>query len=96
MTCNKHHRENRELPYELLPEGLQGGMTRYIQQGIPPGDFLKAVLSNDLLGAMGRADVRNRERLYDIVGWVYNHAPSSCWGSPERVEKWIAERSMAP
>jgi large subunit ribosomal protein L9 len=33
-----------------------GGLRRYIENGIGPGDFLWAVLTNDLRGAIERAD----------------------------------------
>lgn len=74
--------------YSELPEGLQGGMQRYIEQGIQAGHFLTAVLSNDLFGAVNRADGNNLPRLQEIVHWIYNEAPNGCWGSSEKVAKW--------
>lgn len=53
-----------------------------------PGDFLQAVLRNDLMMAAGRADLRNRRRLFEYVQWLYNEAPGPCWGSPEAVATW--------
>jgi hypothetical protein len=79
------------LRYEHLPEGLRGGMNRYIEHRVPPGNFLTAVLSNDLRRACERADDVNRHLLFEIVGWLYNEAPSPCWGSPEKVAAWLAE-----
>ena len=79
------------INYESLPEGLQGGMKRYVEQGIKPGSFMTAVLENDLFGALAQADEMNRDRLYDICKWLYNEAPSQCWGSKEKVEAWIAK-----
>ena len=55
------------------------------------GDFLRAVLSNDLMGAVGRADEYNRLTLWVIVSYVYNVLPSICHGSPEKVAAWAAE-----
>jgi len=81
-----------ELRYERLPAGLQGGMRRYIENGIPPGHFLLAVLNNDLREACSRADDINRHLLWEIVGWLWNEAPAPCWGSPEKVSMWIADR----
>ena len=74
--------------YEKLPEHLQGGMRRYIENGIGAGHFLTAVLSNDLFGAVSHADPKSLEALSDIVKWLYNEAPSTCWGSKERVQEW--------
>lgn len=75
--------------YNLLPEHIRDAMQRYIESRIPPGGFLTAVLSNDLAEAFARADHINRMRLHDIVSFLYNEAPSTCWGSPERVKRWL-------
>jgi len=75
--------------YNLLPEHIRDAMQRYIESRIPPGGFLTAVLNNDLAGAFARADHINRMHLYDIVRFLYNEAPSTCWGSPERVKRWL-------
>lgn len=84
------------LTYDLLPTArLAGAMKRYIENGIPPGHFLTAILSNDLKEACARADDDHRYRLFDIVGWLYNEAPASCWGSPEKFEAWLTSRAAA-
>ena len=66
-------------------------LKRYVENRIPTGDFLYAVLTNDLMEAMGRADNENREALFEICGYVYNEMPSTCHGSPEKVAKWLSE-----
>ena len=81
--------------YEALPESLRGGARRYIEQNIEPGGFLSAVICNDLKEAFGRADEGNRAALFEIVCWFYNKAPASCWGSPERFEKWLEQGRLA-
>jgi hypothetical protein len=43
--------------------------------------------------AMGRADESNREDLFNICSYVYNHLPLACHGSHERVKKWLSERA---
>lgn len=83
------------LRYDRLPQSLRGAAYRYVEYGILPGDFLIAVLSNDLKEACARADDDNRNRLFDIVSWFYNEAPSPCWGSPEKVRVWVVERTPA-
>lgn len=85
-----------DLPYDRLPtERLAGAMRRYIEDRIQPGHFLTAVLNNDLRGACARADDDHRGRLFDIVSWLYNEAPSQCWGSPEKVGEWLRQREAA-
>jgi len=75
-----------KVPVHTLP-----GLKRYIENHIEPGGFLSAVLSNDLKESFGRADQENREHLFDIVNFLYNEAPATCWGSPEKVKAWLRE-----
>ena len=75
-----------------IPERMMGGLTRYIEDGIPPGDFLTAVISNDLAEAVGRADDENIRNLPAYVGYLYNKAPTSCWGSPGQMKRWMKEK----
>ena len=84
------------IAYERIPEHLRGGMQRYIEKGIEPGDFLTAVICNDLKESFARADDTNRERMFDIVCFIYNEAPSLCWGSREKMNAWIkAKKEVA-
>lgn len=73
----------------LLPAHMQGPMQRYIEDRIEPGGFLTAVLSNDFMEAASLADETNQRYLYYIARWLYNYAPSDCYGSPEKVEAWL-------
>lgn len=80
--------DNPEDARQYFPVSLRGGLERWITKGIMPGDFLKAVLENNLSKAIGRADETNIKYLPGIVTWLYNRAPSACWGSRERVQGW--------
>ncbi len=71
-----------------LPATLQEGILRYLDKGIPPGHFLTAVITNNLFDAVSHADKNSLEALPDIVKFFYNHTPSSCWGSEEKMLKW--------
>ena len=72
-----------------IPARMHGGIQRYVEQHIKPGDFLMAVLCNNLKEACHRADDENVDLLPVYVAYFYNEAPSSCWGSPEKVWEWI-------
>jgi len=74
--------------YEI-PEHTRNGLDRWVREGLA-GDFLRAVLRNDLVEAAGRADALNAPRLPAIVQYVYNECPSDCYGSPAKVEAWAA------
>lgn len=84
------------MNYELMddretfvPPHMRDGFKLWIENGIPPGSFGMAVLSNDLKGAFGKADNINKNHIGSIVAWFYNFAPSDCWGSEEAVNDWI-------
>ena len=67
-----------------------GGLARYIMRGVPPGGFLRAIIKNDLMGAVARAD--DDVSLNDIRGLVhflYFCCPAPCYGSPQKFEAWI-------
>ena len=71
------------------PQRTLDGIRRYVNDRIPPGHFLTAVLSNDLRGAFSRADDENRAAMFAIVSYCYNEIPGACWGSPEAVGEWL-------
>ena len=72
-----------------IPELTIQGILRYVTKRIPPGDFLMAVLTNNLKESFGRADARNRAALFEIVSLCHNEIPAECWGSRENVSKWL-------
>ena len=72
-----------------LPPHTQESLDLYAEEKVAPGGFLKAVLCNDLSGAVSRADSRNLENLPAIVAYVYNRLPMACWGSEEYFNNWL-------
>jgi hypothetical protein len=101
--ATKFHIEERAMPQDiypldrieegahLIPGHMVGAVRRYIMQGIPPGSFLTAVLCNDLREAFSRADDDNSAAMRGWVQFLYNYAPSGCWGSPDRYAAWLAK-----
>ena len=75
-----------------IPERMRGSITRYIEDRVIPGGFLQAVICNNLSEAVGRADDENIRNLPAYCNFFYNYAPSQCWGSPEKMAKWLGEK----
>ncbi len=73
----------------MTPLHMMESLERYVEHGILPGNFLQAVLCNDLTMAVGRADSVNIHLIPEYVKYLYNEAPSACWGSPEKVRAWV-------
>ncbi len=72
-----------------VPSHTHKGYLRYFLEGIAPGEFLCAVLMNNLSAACRHADERNAKALYEHTVFLINTAPVESWGSPERVTAWI-------
>ena len=91
--------EPSSQPYHFrewtIPSHMMEGIQRYIEHGIPPGDFLTAVITNDFQGAVGRADDENQHHLPAYAAYFYNEAPSECWGSDEKMIAWIEMKRAA-
>ena len=75
--------------YAIIPELTQGALTRYVENRIPTGGFLEAVLRNDLFGAMAKADTSNQIALPAICMYIYNEMPGDCWGSADIINEWL-------
>lgn len=75
-----------------IPERMMGGIERYLEHGIEPGSFLTAVIHNNLAEAVGCADEENMANLPAYVAFFHNEAPSTSWGSEERMQQWIKAR----
>ena len=78
-----------------VPTGLRDGIVRYAIHHVRPGDFLRAVLENDLFTACWRGDSISVGRLCAIVTCLHHHAPAACWRSPAAVEAWLKAREEA-
>jgi hypothetical protein len=74
---------------EQFPGRMRQSMQAYVENGQPTGDFLRAVLSNDLCEAFARADDENTAIMREYVMWIYNDVPHSAWGSWETVKAWV-------
>lgn len=75
--------------YESIPEHMRIPMVEYVQNRRKPGDFLTAVITNNLKNAIGYADETNLPLLKLYVWWFYNVAPANCQGSVEKMNAWL-------
>lgn len=81
---------NMEIPQHMLE-----ALLRYKERGIPPGDFLQAVLCNDLVEAVGRADDYNIEVIPAYADFLYNQLPRTAWGSEEAIDRYSKTQQLA-
>lgn len=78
-----------DIDYSGLPAHVQTGLRAYIENHIRRGGFLTACLENNFVEAALRADPIARKSLWAIARFLYNEAPSDCWGSREKVKAWV-------
>jgi hypothetical protein len=76
----------------MIKQTTLDALNRYVVGHVPTGDFLLAVLSNNLVESFAHADDENLAAMHEITKYIYNMMPSKCWGSPEKVEAWLGER----
>lgn len=74
----------------VIPKHMMEKIREYIFEHHPVGHFLTAVICNDLKDAVGKADDENLPNLAAYVGFFYNEAPGTCWGSKEKMDQWLA------
>jgi len=84
--------EKESCPHSNIPPYMIDALQRYVEQRIPPGGFLTAVLENKLVDAFHRADENNLKVMQEWAAHLYWCLPSTCWGSSEKVRQWLAGR----
>lgn len=94
LMSERKERLAKGLKESRIPKYMQGGLTRWILDGDPAGDFIMAIMRNDLQQTCNRADPTNASLIYDYVSFMYNYAPMGCWGSEENVRDWFKHRGL--
>lgn len=71
---------------------LCAGVTRYVDEGLPPGSFVRAVLANHLADAAACADEMSWALCGRVVEFVQEVVPASARGSYAAVDEYLARR----
>lgn len=71
---------------------VQRELDRYVKYRIPTGGFLRAVLENDFIRAIGKADEDNMATLPEIRDYIIANLPMACYGSVKAVKDWLKGR----
>jgi hypothetical protein len=72
-----------------IPDYMHVGITYYVESGILPGDFLVAILTNDLRSAVRCADDTNMDLIPTYVKFFYSNVPYEIWGSNAKVQDHV-------
>jgi hypothetical protein len=82
------------IRYDLVPPHMRDSIREHIENGRPTGDFLTALLSNDLMSAVRHADDVNRSWLRGWTDWLLRYAPLGSYGSAANVTRWKRHRGL--
>jgi len=80
--------------YYQIPAHMREALDQYARQKCPVGGFLTALLENNFMEAVGRADHHNLMILPSYAAYIYNEMPHNCHGSPAIVAAWLASRPL--
>lgn len=89
MKSSSDIAEMIERGRHLVPPHMWDAVTGYYLHRFQPGSFMTALLSNDLMGALGRADDVNAANIQRWCQFLYNYTPAGSYGTPERVRQWL-------
>lgn len=79
-----------QMALNEVPSHMREAVVNYVLSGHPVGDFLFAVLSNDLMRSFMRADAMNSISMKSWAGLLFNlpQSPIPSYGSEEKVRAW--------
>ena len=77
-----------------VPENTAYSLVNYLEMGVPVGGFLQSCISNDLMGALSKADIENRNALWNIGMFMYNSMPMNSIGSAKVYQEWIKKGGL--
>lgn len=77
-------RDRENITPELFDE-----LERYVQHGIPPSQFVRYVLLNDLFGAARQASPVNQAILCWLALFVVRHVPWRARLKEENLRAWV-------
>lgn len=77
-----------------VPSHMHHVVLDWVANGRTYDDFFSSIVNNDLMEAIKNADDVNRHMLVQYGTFLYNGAPSECFGSKEKVMAWSAQGGM--
>jgi hypothetical protein len=83
------YHEQIDSTSEAMPSAaVRMELRNHVCNGYPVGGFTKALLNNNLSGAVFLGDHQSQKAIYTCLMWMFNHMPADCHGSPSKVAEW--------
>lgn len=83
----------RSIDYSRAPSHVDE-LRDYIENGVMPGRFLRAVLCNNLTIASIAATISDKRMLSQWGGFLYEELPCDTYGSSSIVEAYVANHGV--
>ena len=83
------YNESIDAAEDTMPSAaVRMELRNHVANGHPTGGFVKALLNNNLSGAMFLGDHQSQKSIYTCLMWMYNHMPADCHGSSLKIAAW--------
>jgi hypothetical protein len=76
--------------HDSIPELIIAQIDNFHVEHLPPGDFVQAVLENDLTSVLSFADEDSFKALRSIWAYCHKSLPPEAWGNPDLVASWLS------
>lgn len=85
-----------EVDLLAVPQQFRAELNSYVTFGRDPieNPLLLAVLTNDLSGCLEHNGALFIEVVWELLTFLDGNAPPSCWGTSERVSRWITSGGL--
>ncbi len=83
------------INYSSAPNHFGYFWQQYIERGVPQGSFAKALLCNDAIEAVLRADQANKALIVEHFEWLWSNFPMEAWGNEGNYLRMLHEKGMA-
>lgn len=80
---------NPKEDWSSIPAEFRSALYRYFFECLKPGSATLAALENNYVATMSRFHPSRWQGAYAMAHLLLYHAPTSTWGSPETVAKFL-------
>lgn len=81
--------KNFSFRERTIPNYMHDSIAFYLENGVPPGEFLEGIITKNLDKCVAHADRTNIWLIPVYYAFFYTYAPQDSWGDQYVMEDWI-------